>query len=159
VEWRDDLVERLAELRAREPIGTRQAKWPGLHSQYLKLLTLHGPVVRHWAGPIFTFPDDMTADVHTVSINETNGRLLRGGLTIGWPISATGKRSVVEVTVLFLFVPASASQMRFTKPGWKHSPGTGDEAMPPARSRLGTYRAIPRGAPFLQYVRRKVVQR
>jgi hypothetical protein len=42
----DDLVERLEELRAREPIGRRQAKWPGLHSQYLKLLTLHGPVVR-----------------------------------------------------------------------------------------------------------------
>jgi hypothetical protein len=75
----DDLVERLEVLRAREPIGRRQAKWPGLHSQYLKLLTLHGPVVRVWAGPIFTFPDDTTADVPTVSINETNGHLLHGG--------------------------------------------------------------------------------
>jgi hypothetical protein len=75
----DDLVERLEELRAREPIGRRPAKWPGLHSEYLKLLTLHGPVVRVWAGPIFTFPNDMAADVRTVSINETNGHLLRNG--------------------------------------------------------------------------------
>ena len=75
----EDLVERLEELRAREPIGRRQAKWPGLHSQYLKLLTLYGPMARVWAGPIFTFPDDMAADVHAVSTNETNGHLLRGG--------------------------------------------------------------------------------
>jgi hypothetical protein len=75
----DDLVERLEELRAREPIGRRQAKWPGLDGQYLELLTLHGPVVRVWAGPIFIFSDDMTADVSTVSINEINGHLLRGG--------------------------------------------------------------------------------
>jgi hypothetical protein len=75
----DDLLECLEELRAREPIDRRQAKWSGLHSQYLKLLTLHGPVVRVWAGPIFTFPDDLTADVRTVSINETNRHLLRGG--------------------------------------------------------------------------------
>jgi hypothetical protein len=75
----DDLVQRLEELRAREPINRRQAKWPGLHGQYLKLLTLYGPVVRVWAGPIFTFPDDVAADMRTVSINETNGHLLRGG--------------------------------------------------------------------------------
>jgi hypothetical protein len=75
----DDLVERLEELRAREPIGRRQAKLPGLDSQYLNLLALHGAVVRVWAGPVFKFPDDMAADVHTVSINETNGHLLRGG--------------------------------------------------------------------------------
>ena len=31
------------------------------------------------AGPIFTFPDDMAADVRTVSINKTNGHLLRDG--------------------------------------------------------------------------------
>jgi hypothetical protein len=75
----DDLVVRLEEMRAQESVGTRQGKWPGFLSKYLELLAFHAPVVRVWAGPIFTFPDDMAADVRTVSINETNGHLLRGG--------------------------------------------------------------------------------
>jgi hypothetical protein len=75
----DDLVVRLEELRAQEPTGRRQGELPGLHSKYLELLTLHAPVARAWAGPVFTFPDDITADVRTVSINETNEHLLRGG--------------------------------------------------------------------------------
>jgi hypothetical protein len=75
----DDLVVRLEELRAQEPIGGRQGKWPGLRSKYLELLAFHAPVARVWGGPVFTFPDDMAADVGTVSINETNGHLLRGG--------------------------------------------------------------------------------
>jgi hypothetical protein len=75
----DDLVVRLEETRAQESVGTRQGKWPGFLSKYLELLAFHAPVVRVWAGPVFTFPDDMAADVHTVSINETNGCLLRGG--------------------------------------------------------------------------------
>ena len=75
----DDLVVRLDELRAQEPIGGRQGKWPGLRSKYLELLAFHAPVARVWGGPVFTFPDDMAADVGTVSINETNGHLLRGG--------------------------------------------------------------------------------
>jgi hypothetical protein len=75
----DDLVVRLEELRAQEPTGRRQGELPGLHGKYLELLTLHAPVTRVWAGPVFTFPDDITADVRTVSINETNEHLLRGG--------------------------------------------------------------------------------
>jgi hypothetical protein len=75
----DDLVVRLGELRAQEPIGRRQGKWPRLRSKYLELLAFHAPVARVWAGPVFTFPDDMAADVRTVSINATNGHLLRGG--------------------------------------------------------------------------------
>jgi hypothetical protein len=54
-------------------------------------------------------------------------------LTIGCRISATDNRSVPwsKTIVLFRFAPVSASRMRFTAPEWKHSPGTGDEAMPP----------------------------
>ena len=37
------------------------------------------PKLESGQGPVFTFPDDMAADVRTVSINETNGHLLRGG--------------------------------------------------------------------------------
>src|SRR5580658_10262070 len=64
----DDLVVGLEELRTQEPIGRRQGKWPALHSKYLELLAFHTPVARVWAGPVFTFPDDMAADVRTVSI-------------------------------------------------------------------------------------------
>jgi hypothetical protein len=55
-------------------------------------------------------------------------------LTIGCRISATDDRSVPwsKTIVLFRSAPASASRMRFTAPVWKHSPGTGDEAMAPA---------------------------
>src|SRR4051812_33294540 len=69
----DDLVAHLEELREQEPIGTPQDRWPGLHSKYLELLASHAPVARVWAGPVFTFPVDLAADVRTVSINETNG--------------------------------------------------------------------------------------
>jgi hypothetical protein len=76
----DDLVARLEALLAQEPIGKRQGKWPGLYSKYLELLAPHAPVARVYAGPVFTFPDDTVADVRTVSINETNKHVLRGGL-------------------------------------------------------------------------------
>lgn len=79
----DDLVVRLEELRAQEPIGRPQGKWPGLHSKYLELLALHAPVARVYAGPVFTFPNEVAATVRTVAINETNAHLLRGGFE-GW---------------------------------------------------------------------------
>jgi hypothetical protein len=75
----DDLVIRLEELRAQEPISRQQGKWPDLHGKYLELLGFHAPVARVWAGPVFAFPDEVAADVRTVAINETNAHLLRGG--------------------------------------------------------------------------------
>jgi hypothetical protein len=78
-DFADDLLVPLEELREQEPTGRRQGKWPAFHGKYLELLALHAPVARVWAGPAFTFPADMVADVRTVSINETNGYLLRGG--------------------------------------------------------------------------------
>jgi hypothetical protein len=75
----DDLVVRLEAVRAQEPIGRRQGERPGLHRKYLELLALHAPAARVWAGPVFTFPDDMGADVRTVSIDDRNAHLLRGG--------------------------------------------------------------------------------
>jgi hypothetical protein len=142
-------------LRAREPVGRRQAKWPGLRSQYLKLLTLHGPVVRVWAGPIFTFPDDMPADVRTVSINETNGHLLRGGFD-DW-LADIGYRQPFRAVVEDNRAVSICASVRITDA--VHEAGGGNTRRAPAtrlcrlrRSRLGTYRAIPRGDPFLQYV-------
>jgi hypothetical protein len=73
----DGLVVGLEELRAQEPTGRRQGKLPRLCSKYLELLAFHAPVARVWAGPVFKFPEDMAADVRTVSINETNATLLR----------------------------------------------------------------------------------
>jgi hypothetical protein len=75
----DDLVGRLEAVRAQEPIGQRQGERPGLHAKYLELLALHAPAARVWAGPVFTFPDDMRADVRTMSIDDRNGHLLRDG--------------------------------------------------------------------------------
>jgi hypothetical protein len=130
----DDLVVRLEELRAQEPTGRRQGKLPGLCSKFLELLAFHAPVARVWAGPVFKFPEDMAADVRTVSITRQMPIFFAVVLTIGCLISATDNRSVPwSITiVLFRFAPASASRMRFTAPEWKHSPGTGGEAMPPA---------------------------
>ena len=74
----DDIVARLEELCVKEP-SSRSGKLPALHSKYLERLACHAPVVRVWAGPVFAFPDDIPTAVRTVSIDDKNAHLLRGG--------------------------------------------------------------------------------
>jgi hypothetical protein len=75
----DDLVACLEHSRVQEQTERQPCKLPALYSKYLELLSSHAPIVRVWAGPVFVFPDNMVTAVHTVSINDTNGHLLRGG--------------------------------------------------------------------------------
>ena len=75
----DDLVACLEQLRVQEQNERQPGKLPAHCSKYLELLSSHAPIVRVWAGPVFVFPDNMVTAVRTVSINDTNGHLLRGG--------------------------------------------------------------------------------
>jgi hypothetical protein len=129
----DDLVARLEELRAQEPIGGRQGKWPGLRSKYLELLAFHAPWLESGEDPFSHSQTTWPLMWAQCRSTKQMGIFFAVVLTIGCRISATDNRSVPwsRAIMLFRFAPASASRMRSTAPEWKHSPGTGDEAMLP----------------------------
>jgi hypothetical protein len=61
----DDVVVSLEQLRVQEQTERTRGKLPALSSKYIELLSLHAPIVRVWAGPVFVFPDNMVTVVHT----------------------------------------------------------------------------------------------
>src|SRR5262249_6510866 len=75
----DYLVARLAEVCAQEPKGEQLEKLPAGSATLLELLSSHASVSQVWAGPVFQFREQSTTSAGTVSINETNRHLLRGG--------------------------------------------------------------------------------
>jgi hypothetical protein len=136
-QYRADLADDLEETRAQESVGTRQGKWPGFLSKYLELLAFHAPWLDSGQVPFSTLPDAMAADLRTGRSTKQMAIFFAVVLTIDCPISTSDNRCVLWSRMLFLFAPASASRMRFTAPDWKHSPDTGDEAMPPASWPVG----------------------
>ncbi len=72
----DDLAARLTELCAGERLGDPPPERPAHEREYLDGL---GPMERVWAGPAFTFPDDLSAAAPTVAIDEAKAGFLCDG--------------------------------------------------------------------------------
>lgn len=72
----EDLAARLTELCAAERLSDPPPERPAHEREYLDALA---PTERVWAGPAFTFPDDLPAAAAAVAIDEANAGLLRDG--------------------------------------------------------------------------------
>jgi GNAT superfamily N-acetyltransferase len=89
----DDLATRLSELCAGERLCDPPPERPAHEREYLDAL---GPVERVWAGPAFTFPDDLPAAAAAVAIDEANAGLLRNGFE-DWLPDVPHRRPFVAV--------------------------------------------------------------
>jgi RimJ/RimL family protein N-acetyltransferase len=79
--FRDDLpaslVHSLDTLTAAEPILTDLPRVPASLSQLCELLQRHEAIQHTWAGPAYTFPDDLSIPAQVVRITDENSHLLK----------------------------------------------------------------------------------
>lgn len=75
----DSLAERLEAVCLKEPAGVLGQK-PAHSDQYLRLLEMHSPVRKTWAGPAYLFPDGVGRPTgEAITVTEENKDVLVGG--------------------------------------------------------------------------------
>ena len=89
----DDLAMGLTELCAGERLSDPPPERPAHEREYLDLLV---PTERVWAGPAFTFPDDLPIAAAAVAIDEANAGLLREGFS-DWLADVPHRRPFMAV--------------------------------------------------------------
>ena len=77
----DNVVTRLKEVVASEPMPMNFQKIPRCHRQFQDILQSHAPIKRVWIGPAYRFPEHITPPTNVVRLSHENARLLQEDFT------------------------------------------------------------------------------
>ena len=77
----DNVVTRLKEVVASEPMPMNFQKIPRCHRQFQDILQSHAPIKRVWIGPAYRFPEHITPPTNVVRLSHENAQLLQEDFT------------------------------------------------------------------------------
>ena len=74
----ENLVARLMEVAAAEPMLLDSRKFPNGQRQFVEILRTHAPIDGIWSGPAYRFPDRIEPPTNVVRLTPGNAGLLKG---------------------------------------------------------------------------------